>query len=90
MLGLKPLFSAPVVMIGFQVEPGANWPWVARNSSGLSGLVGVEPVELLRSVMPPTQTFGSYVGSAGHRDDAAVLGVEHHDRTGVGDVVAVR
>ncbi len=35
-LGLNPLFSAPVVMIGFHVEPGANWPWVARNSSGLS------------------------------------------------------
>ena len=25
----------PAVMNGFHVEPGANWPWVARDSSGV-------------------------------------------------------
>ena len=32
---LKPFSSAPAVIIGFHVDPGANWPWVARESSGV-------------------------------------------------------
>ena len=35
MLSEKPWLSAPTVMNGFQVEPGAYWPWLARESSGL-------------------------------------------------------
>ena len=49
-------------MNGFHVDPGANWPWVARNSSGLSALAEYSRPSCL-DVMPPTQTFGSYVGA---------------------------
>ena len=57
-----PLFSAPTVMIGFHVEPGANWPWLARESSGLPDFFEYSAFSCF-FVMPPTQTAGSYVGS---------------------------
>ncbi len=32
---LNPFSRAPAVIIGFHVDPGANCPWVARESSGV-------------------------------------------------------
>jgi hypothetical protein len=33
--GEYPFEKAPAVMIGFHVEPGASWPWKARESRGV-------------------------------------------------------
>ena len=48
-------------MKGFQVEPGANWPCVARPRRGLSAFVAYSALSCFL-VIPPTQTEGSYVG----------------------------
>ena len=55
---LKPFSRAPAVIIGFQVDPGANWPWVARDSSGVPARSEYSRFSCLL-VMPPDQTSGS-------------------------------
>ena len=59
--GVKPLFRALTALNGFQVEPGANWPCVARPSSGLPARSEYSALSCFL-LTPPTQTEGSYVG----------------------------
>ena len=48
-------------MNGFHVEPGANWPCVARPSSGSPAFSEYSALSCFL-LMPPTHTAGSYVG----------------------------
>jgi hypothetical protein len=48
-------------MNGFQVDPGANWPWVARPRSGVPAFAEYSRLSCFLE-MPPTHTEGSYVG----------------------------
>ncbi len=73
-------------MNGFHVEPGANWPWVARRQQRRAGLLGVEPGQLLLADAADPDV-GVVRRLAGHRHDAAGLRVEDHRGAGVGLVV---
>lgn len=43
------------------VDPGANWPCTARDSSGVPAFGSVSRASSVLE-MPPTNTVGSYVG----------------------------
>ena len=87
-VGREPWVSAPAVINGFHVEPGANWPWVARREQRGAGLLGVEVRQLgLGDAADPDARVVRRL--AGHRDHAPGLRLEHDGGAGVGDVVAV-